>query len=97
MDPTLALAALNAFPSLGALAPVAFLDFFDDFGLVVLILVFFALYRYMAGFIDNPLLAILVTVVIVTLLVVPYDWFKYLLFVVVFMFGFWGNVRPWQW
>lgn len=81
-----------------SVVPLAAAGFFDDFGLVVLILVFFGLFKTLAsGFIPSPKVAMLVTVIIVFLVVVPYDWFKYLLFMLLFLYAFFERATPWRW
>jgi len=82
-----------------ALLPLLFYaDFWEAFGLVALVLVFFTLYNLLTNnFIRHPLLALLVTALIVFLLVLPYDWFKYLLFVVLVMYGMFTVIKPSEW
>ena len=66
-------------------------DFWEDFGLITTILVALVLFMYLKK--DMPqMLALLIVVVITFVLLVPYDWFKYLLFVVIFMWGFWAKM-----
>lgn len=66
-------------------------DFFEDFGFVATILVAVILFTYLAK--DMPkMLALLIVIVITFILLIPYDWFKYLLFIVIFMFGFWKTM-----
>ncbi len=78
--------------------PVVFSTFEDAFGLVVLILVFIALYKYLSdSFIKSPFLALLVTIIILFLIVIPYAWVKYFLFVVLVMYGFFTTFKPWEW
>lgn len=78
--------------------PVVFSTFMDAFGLVVLILVFVALYKYLSdSFIESPLLALLVTIIIVFLIVIPFEWVKYFLFVALVMYGFFSTFKPWEW
>ncbi|MBI5635551.1 hypothetical protein HY993_01145 [Candidatus Micrarchaeota archaeon] len=65
------------------------LDFWEDFSVVVLILSFFGLYKQLSGdFIKNKILALIVTTIVIMLVAVPYAWFRYLLFAIVFMYGF---------
>ncbi len=69
------------------------LDFWDDFGLVVLLLTVYMLYNRLSyHFIDNPLLALVIVGVITFALLIPYPSFKYLIFIVVVMYGFWSKV-----
>lgn len=78
--------------------PVVFSTFEDAFGLVVLILVFIALYKYLSdSFIESPFLALLVAIIILFLIVIPYAWVKYFLFVVLVMYGFFTTFKPWEW
>ena len=78
--------------------PVVFSTFMDAFGLVALILIFIALYNYLSHrFIESPFLALLVTIIILFLIVIPYAWVKYFLFVVLVMYGFFSKFKPWEW
>ncbi|MGB9577346.1 MAG: hypothetical protein ACP5O3_01715 [Candidatus Micrarchaeia archaeon] len=78
--------------------PLMQADFWESFGLVVLILVFFVLYNILSNnFIRHPLLALLVTAIIVFTLVIPFEWFKYLLFVVLVLYGFFVTAKPGEW
>ncbi|HII39188.1 TPA: hypothetical protein HA318_04275 [Candidatus Micrarchaeota archaeon] len=80
------------------LPALLYTDFGEAFGLVALILVFFTLYNLLSNnFIRHPLLALLVTALIIFLLVLPYDWFKYLLFAVLVMYGLFTVVDPKKW
>jgi hypothetical protein len=87
-------------PALALLSatPAFLFDFMDDANLVIVLLVFFALYNILTkDFIKSPLLAMLVTILIVFTLVVPYDWFKYFMFVVLILYGFFGAAKPSEW
>ena len=80
------------------LLPLVAAAFWEDFGLVVLILVFFGLFKVLTNdFIPSPKVAMIVTVLIVFLVVIPYDWFKYVLFAVLFLFMFFKEATPWKW
>ncbi|MFH0713673.1 MAG: hypothetical protein V1722_03930 [Candidatus Micrarchaeota archaeon] len=58
-------------------------SFFDDLSLVVLILLMFTIYSTLKkGWVPSATIAILVTIVITLLVLVPYVWFRYLLFVI---------------
>ncbi len=74
------------------------LGFWDDMGLVVDILLFFLLYSYLVkGPVDNPFLALIVTAVITWLVVVPYPWFAWLLFVILFLGSAFGEIKFSDW
>jgi hypothetical protein len=74
------------------------LAFWEAFSLVVLVLVFFGLYNKLSnGFINSPFLALIVTVLIVFMVVIPYEWFRYTLFAILFLWGAFGEVKPWEW
>ncbi len=65
------------------------LDFWEDFSVVVLILSFFGLYKQLSqDFIKNKILALVVSTIVIMLVAVPYIWFRYLLFAIVFLYGF---------
>ena len=74
------------------------LGFWDDFGLVILILLFFLLYNlFTSDFIKSPFLALIVTAVVVYLVVLPYEWFMYLLFIVLFLGAAFEKIDPSKW
>ncbi len=74
------------------------LDFWDDFGLVVLILLFFLLYNiFSTGLIRSPFLALIVTAIVVYVVVLPYTWFMYLLFIILFLGSAFSRIKPGEW
>ncbi len=74
------------------------LGFWDDFGLVVLILLFFLLYNFFSNkLIHSSFLALIVTAVVVYMVVLPYEWFMYLLFVVLFLGSAFEKIKPGDW
>ncbi len=75
-----------------------FFSFWDDFGIVALILVFFGLYNLLSeGVLRSRFLALIVTVIVIYLVVIPYDWFKYLLFVMLFLGAAISRINPGAW
>lgn len=59
------------------------LSFFDDLSLIILILMFFSLYNLIKDhWAPSPTIALIVTIVVTLLLLLPYVWFRYVLFVV---------------
>ena len=59
-------------------------SFFDDLGLVILILLVFSIYNILKkGWTPSPAIAMLVTIIITLLILVPYVWFRYLLFAMI--------------
>ncbi|HEV8289780.1 MAG TPA: hypothetical protein VGQ00_02385 [Candidatus Norongarragalinales archaeon] len=71
--------------------------FAEDLGLVVLILVFIGLYKtFTKGDWLTPSVAFVITILITLILVVPYDWFKYLLFIIIFMTPALSEAKPEQ-
>ncbi|MBI3588197.1 hypothetical protein HY095_03310 [Candidatus Micrarchaeota archaeon] len=74
------------------------LEFFEAMGLVVLILDFVLLYRlFYPGIVGAKAIALFITTVITFLLLIPYPWFAWLLFFVLFLYAFFGSFRPWDW
>lgn len=72
--------------------------FWDDFGIVALILVFFGLYNLLVdGWIRSRFLALVVTIIIVYVVVIPYDWFKFLLFSLLFLGAAIPRLHPENW
>ena len=59
------------------------LSFFDDLSLVILILLVFSIFNILKkGWTPSPAVAILVTIIITLLILVPYVWFRYVLFAI---------------
>ena len=59
------------------------LSFFDDLSIVILILLVFSIYNILKrGWTPSPAVAMLITIIITLLVLVPYVWFRYLLFAV---------------
>ncbi len=59
------------------------LSFLDDLAIVILILLVFSIYNILKkGWMPSPAVAILVTIIITLLLLVPFVWFRYVLFAV---------------
>ncbi len=73
-------------------------SFIQDFGLIIVILLFFAIYSYLNNsLVKNPRLALFVTIIIMLTLVIPYNWFKILLFLALIFYGFFQTFKPWEW
>lgn len=72
---------------------VAILDFFDDFGWVALLLTVYLLYNRLSySFIKEPIIALIMVGVITFALLIPFPWFKWVMFIGFTMYGFWGKV-----
>ncbi|MBI5225389.1 hypothetical protein HY989_05975 [Candidatus Micrarchaeota archaeon] len=68
---------------------IALLSLMDGLNIVVVILTFFSLFKMMTiGFIENKLIALVVTIAITYLVLLPVTWFTYMIFAVVFMLEF---------
>lgn len=73
-------------------------DFWSDFGIIVDILVFFVVYKLLrSSLAPSKTIALVTSLVVVFLLVLPYDWFKYLLFVVLILGAMWAKLEPSKW
>ena len=60
------------------------LTFFDDLSLVLLVLLMFSIYNILKkGWTPSPAIALLVTIIITMLILVPYVWFRYILFAII--------------
>ncbi len=81
-----------------AFAPVMLDGFMDAFDLVVLIIVFLMLYRlFYPDMVQNKAVALVIVVIITFVVVIPYAWFRYLLFVVLFMYAVFWTFKPYRW
>lgn len=72
------------------LTALPLLNFFEDLSLIMLILVSFTLYKWMKNWAPSPTIAMLVTLIIVLLLLVPFVWFRYLMFFIIVFGSFIG-------
>ena len=76
----------------------ALLDFWDALGVIVLLIVFIMLYNmFYPSIVSSQLVALVLVAVITFLVVIPYPWFKYLLFCFLFMYGFFQTFKPYEW
>ncbi|MFH0971359.1 MAG: hypothetical protein V1835_02220 [Candidatus Micrarchaeota archaeon] len=65
------------------------LSLIDGLNIVVLILSFFSIYKMMTlNYIENKLVALIVSIMITYLVLIPVTWFTYVIFAVVFMLEF---------
>ena len=79
-------------------SPVMLDGFMDAFDLVVLIIVFLMLYRlFYPDMVQNKAVALVIVVIITFVVVIPYAWFRYLLFVVLFMYAVFWTFKPYRW
>jgi len=75
-----------------------FQGFWDALGLITTIIVFIMLYKvFYPDVVESQLIALIIAAIITYLLVIPYEWFKYLLFVILFMYAFFWEFKPWEW
>lgn len=62
------------------------LGLMDGLNIVILILTFFSLFKMMTlNFIENKLVALIVTIAITYLVLIPVTWFTWVIFAIVFM------------
>lgn len=74
------------------------LDFLDSLDVVILIIVFIMLYKlFYPGVVESKVIALAIAAIVTYLLVIPYDWFRYFLFVALFLYSFFWSFQPWDW
>lgn len=79
-------------------SPVLLDGFGEAFDLVVLIIVFLMLYRlFYPDMVQNKAVALLIVVIVTFVVVIPYAWFRYLLFVALFMYSVFWTFKPYRW
>ena len=77
---------------------IALLAFENAFDVVIVLILFFLLYNFFhPKLVASPFLGLILTVIVVFLLVIPYTWFRYFLFAVLFLAGIFTNIKPWEW
>ena len=77
---------------------MALLSFFDDFALVILILLVLTIYSFLKrGWAPSSAVALIVTIVVALLVLVPYVWFRYVLFVVLILGAGLSMAKPKEW
>ena len=73
-------------------------EFFDALNLVVLIVDFVMLFRlFWPNVVESKIVATIIVSIIAFLLLVPFPLFAWLVFAALFLYGFFGNFRPWEW
>ena len=102
MNPVAPLFAGSVAASLASFAnfvkPFVLDDFMAAFDLVVLIIVFLMLYRlFYPDMVQNKAVALVIVVIVTFVVVIPYAWFRYLLFVVLFMYAVFWTFKPYRW
>ena len=77
---------------------VVALDFMDGLNVVILILDFIMLYRlFYPSVVGSQILGIALSALVTFLLVVPNQWFMYIVFCALFLYSFFWNFRPGSW
>lgn len=78
---------------IGALAPVVLLDFFDSLGIIVVILDFILVYRlFYPSLVGSQVLGIALAAMVTFMLILPYGWFAWLIFICLFLYSFFWNM-----
>ncbi len=73
-------------------------EFFEALGLIVLIIDYVMLFRlFWPNIVQSKLIAIIIITIITFLLLVPYPIVAWLLFFVLFLYGLFAQVKPWEW
>ncbi|MBS3070342.1 hypothetical protein J4220_02435 [Candidatus Micrarchaeota archaeon] len=89
----------TAFASLLSIVPVfIFSDFMDALTLIIIILDFVMLYKYIyPEMVSSQIVGIVITTVITFLLIIPYAWFAWLVFGLTVAYSFFWGFKPWTW
>lgn len=71
----------------------------EAFDFVATLIVFFMMYSrlFYPEVINNKVVALLVTIVIMFVLVIPFPIVKWIMFLGLFSYGFFWGFRPWEW
>ncbi len=74
------------------------LEFFEALGLVALIINFIMLYNFFSnGVIKYPVINVIVTSIVTFTLLVPFPWFNWIVFFILFAYAFFWSFKPWEW
>ena len=74
-------------------------EFLDAFDFIATLIVFFMTYSrlFYPEIINNKVVALLVTFIVMFVLVIPFPIVKWIMFVGLFSYGFFWGFRPWEW
>lgn len=75
------------------------LALWEAFDFVATLIVFFMTYSrlFYPEIINNKVVALLVTIIIMFVLVIPFPIVKWIMFLGLFSYGFFWGFRPWEW
>ena len=73
------------------------LDFTQALTLIVIIIDFVVLYKIFESFARSQILGLVITAIIIFLLVIPYNWIAWLVFLAGFAYSFFWGFQPWTW
>lgn len=75
-----------------------FSDFIDALTLVIIILDFVGLYKYIyPELVASQIVGLVITTIITFLLIIPYPWFAWLMFGLTIAYSFFWGFKPWTW
>ncbi|MFH0835673.1 MAG: hypothetical protein V1834_00750 [Candidatus Micrarchaeota archaeon] len=78
--------------------PLFLFQFGQALDLVIVLVLFFLLYNFFhPKLVSSPFLGLLITIIVIFILVIPYPWFRYFLFAILFLAGIFTNIKPWEW
>ncbi|MBI2445616.1 hypothetical protein HYV43_04475 [Candidatus Micrarchaeota archaeon] len=74
-------------------------ELWDAFDFIATLIVFFMSYSrlFYPEVINNKVVALLVTMIVMFVLVIPFPIVKWIMFVGLFSYGFFWGFRPWEW
>lgn len=76
--------------------PVALMDWIEAITLVIIIIDFVVVYRIFADM-TNQIIGFIIAAIILYLLVIPYNWVAWLVFIGGFAYSFFWGFNPWEW
>jgi chromate transport protein ChrA len=77
--------------------PVFLFDFTQALTLIIIIIDYVVLYQIFEGFTSSKILGLVIATIITFLIVIPYNWVAWLVFLAGFAYSFFWGFQPWTW
>ncbi|MFH1056329.1 MAG: hypothetical protein V1717_00835 [Candidatus Micrarchaeota archaeon] len=78
--------------------PVFLFDFIEALTMIITIIDFIVIYKlFYPDIVKSQIIGFVIAVLVVFLLVIPYTWFAWFLFLAGFAYSFFWGFKPWTW
>lgn len=79
------------------LLPTFLFDFVEALTLIIVIIDFIMVYIIFRDTLNSQLIAAIMSAIITYLLIIPYGWMAWLIFLSTFAYSFFWGFKPWTW